>query len=54
MEEDLIQLFGGTTPKALPANVVINKTVGDATTVTLITPKDLLVNAETKRVIGDA
>ncbi len=54
MEEDSILPFGGTIPKDSPANVEINKLVGDAIIVTLTIPKDLLVNAETSRVIGDA
>lgn len=53
MELEVTQPIGGILPKEIHANVGIGKLVGDAITVTSITLKEILVNVETDKLIGD-
>lgn len=53
MEQAAIQHIGGTLPKAMCANAVTDRSVGDAITATSITLKVILVNAATGKPIGD-
>ena len=53
VEEVIIQVIGGMFPRDMPANVEIEKTVGDAITAISITLKAMPVNVGTERLIGD-